>query len=227
MIVIKELETKRRLEDMEMSLKERDSKIKKLESVGERKSEFIYNISHELKTPLTNIKGFSSLLYNGNAGELTKSEKDYVSTIMEESDRLMLIIQQVLDAAKLEADKVKLDFKDFDLKTIYNNPTIKSLEESALNKGLEFKWEADKSLPNVSCDPNRLIQVFVNLIGNAVKFTDKGGITVHMFLKTKRAVECDVIDTGIGISEDDRKKLFKKDACKAGWRRNRAWSVDN
>jgi signal transduction histidine kinase len=133
-----------------------------------------------------------------------------LSTILAEADRLMLIIQQVLDASKLEAKKVKFDFHEVDLRSIKENSSIKGLEEQAKSKGLYFKWEIDSNLPDISCDLNKLVQVFVNLIGNAVKFTEEGGITVSMFAKTKRTIECDIIDTGIGISEDDRKKLFRQ-----------------
>lgn len=75
---------------------------------------------------------------------------------------------------------------------------------------MEFKWDVAWNVPKINADPNRLIQIFVNLVGNAIKFTDKGGITVSMTLKNKRNVLCSVIDTGIGINEDDKKKLFRR-----------------
>ncbi len=209
-ILIKELLTKRTLDDLEMKLRNSQSEVAKLKGVGDLKSQFIYNISHELKTPLTNIEGFAKLIRNGEFGELSPEQKEYLSTIIDESSRLMLIIQQVLDAAKLESDKVKLDVREVNLRDMYNNPTIKSLEESAVNKGLEFKWNVDYDVPPIIADPNRLIQVFVNLIGNSIKFTDKGGITVHMFRKTRKSIEFDVIDTGIGISPEDKRRLFRE-----------------
>ncbi len=209
-ILIKELLTKRTLSDLELKLRNSQNELTKLKSVGDLKSQFIYNISHELKTPLTNIEGFAKLIRNGEFGELSPEQKEYLTTIIDESDRLMLIIQQVLDAAKLESNKVKLDIREVDLRDMYNNPTIKSLEESALNKGLQFKWEVDYDVPTIMADPNRLIQVFVNLIGNSIKFTDAGGITVHIFRKTRKSLEFDIIDTGIGISPEDRRRLFKE-----------------
>lgn len=210
LIIIKELETKHRLDSIESELKDMEWEAKRQKSISDQKSEFIYDITHELKTPLTNIKGFSSLLLEGQVGELNPGQKDYVSTIVDEADRLVLIIQQVLDAAKLDASKVKLEFKDVDLKAMGNNPAIKSLEESARQKGLSFSWKAEFDVPEISADPNRLLQVFVNLIGNAVKFTEHGGITIRVFRKSRSYVECDVEDTGIGISDEDKKKLFKK-----------------
>lgn len=209
-ILVKELLTKRMLSDLEMKLKNSQNELAKLKSVGDLKSQFIYNISHELKTPLTNIEGFAKLIRNGEFGELSSEQKEYLSTIIDESARLMLIIQQVLDAAKLESNKVKLDIREINLRDLYENPTIKSLEEAAINKGLEFKWNVDYDVPPIMADPNRLIQVFVNLIGNSIKFTDKGGITVHIFRKTRKSIEFDVIDTGIGISPEDKRRLFRE-----------------
>ena len=209
-IVIKELETKRKLNDLDDRLAREESRITKLKATGDLKSQFIYNISHELKTPLTNIKGFSKLLYQGDFGPLNKDQLNYINTIIEEAERLMLIIQQVLDAAKLESQKMTLEFREVDMKELENNPTIQSMKESALNKGLKFSWIVDYDLPKITADPNRLIQVFVNLIGNAVKFTDRGEIKVRISKKTKNSVQCEVTDTGIGISEEDRHKLFKK-----------------
>ncbi len=220
LVFIKELGTKRRLSDQEDAIRNQTNQLKRMRSEGELKSQFIYNISHELKTPLTSIMGYSKLLHDGEFGPLNDDQKGYIQTTLDEANRLMLIIQQVLDAAKLEAQQLKLELKEVDLVNMANNPSIKALEESARNKGLEFKWDVAWDVPTVQADPNRLIQIFVNLIGNAIKFTQKGSISVKILRKNKRNVECRVIDTGIGIAEDDKKKLnfrrkfyeIKKDA---------------
>jgi hypothetical protein len=209
-IFAKELETKRLLQDQESRIKEMANEANKLRANSDLKSQFIYNISHELKTPLTNIKGFSSLLYSGEFGPLNEEQRSYAATITQEADRLMLIIQQVLDAAKLESNKVKLELKEVDLRELANSHSIMALQDAALNKHLEFSWSTSFDMPKITADPNRLIQVFVNLIGNAVKFTEQGGITVKVFKKSKKTVECDVIDTGIGISDEDKRKIFRK-----------------
>lgn len=209
-IVVKELQTKRKLSDLEDMLAKEKTKVYRLQSTGDLKSQFIYNISHELKTPLTNIKGFSKLLYTGEFGELNKDQLNYLATIIDETDRLMLIIQQVLDAAKLESQRMKLELREVDLKELLNNPTIQAMKQSAENKGLTFSWVVDYDAPKIMADPNRLIQVFVNLIGNSIKFTDKGSIKVKISKKGRSSVQCDIIDTGIGISDEDRHKLFKK-----------------
>ncbi len=210
LFLIKELETKNIVEDLRASMRRSETTEKNLRNTSALKSQFIYNISHELKTPLTNIKGFAKLLHEGDFGALNDEQKEYVKTILDESDRLMLIITQVLDAAKLEAEKVKLDIKEVNLRDLYENPSIKAMEESARNKGLEFSWNVSYDVPNIMADPNRLIQVLVNLIGNSIKFTETGGISVHVTKKGRKFVECTVTDTGIGISDEDKKKVFKK-----------------
>lgn len=209
-IVIKELLTKRIMEMHEQELLKNAKEMKDMKNMSDLKSQFIYNISHELKTPLTNINGFSKLLYSGDFGELNEEQKQYIKTIADEANRLMLIIQQVLDASKLEASKVKLEMKEVDMSMFGDNPTIVSLREAAAEKGLSFDWKVDYNVPTIMADPNRLIQIFVNLIGNAIKFTSKGGINIHIFKVSNRKIQCDVKDTGIGISEEDRRKLFKK-----------------
>ena len=210
-IVTKELATRRRINEQESDIKELLNKVSRLKSTSDLKSQFIYNITHELKTPLTNIIGYSILLYDGGPGVLNAEQKDYVFTIIEEVKRLTQIIQQVLEAAKLDSDKVKLELKEgVDLKELGGNPSIKALKESAEAKGLTFAWNAKFDVPEITADINRLIQVFVNLIGNAVKFTETGGITVEIERKSKKSVKCSIIDTGIGINPEDQRQLFKK-----------------
>jgi len=203
MMVIKELGTKRKLADQESALRKQLIEISRLRSEGDLKSQFIYNISHELRTPLTSIKGFAKLMYEGEFGAVSEGQKDNLSTMLYEADRLMLVIQQVLEAAKLEADKVKLEYKQVDLRALGDNATVKSLEESSKNKGLSFEWKVDFDVPEISADPNRLLQVLVNLVGNAIKFTDSGGISVHVLRDGKSRIRFDITDAGIGINEEE------------------------
>ncbi len=211
-IMIKELETKRKIDDMESLLDKERGTVRRLKATGDLKSQFIYNISHELRTPLTNIKGFSKLLYNGEFGGLNHEQLNYLGTIIEETDRLMLIIQQVLDAAKLESEKMKLDLREVDIKELEDNPTMQSMREDAKRKGIDLNWHFGFDVPNIMADPNRLIQALVNLVGNSIKFCDKkpGLISIRVSKLGKTKVKFDVIDNGIGISQEDQKKLFRK-----------------
>ena len=214
MVIVKELDTKRRMREMEESVRQMTNQVGSLKKESEQKAQFVYNISHELKTPLTSIMGFAKLLKNEEFGPISEEQASYVQTIIDESERLMGIIQQVLDASKLDADKVKPDLREMDFRDMKDNASIKSLEERIHDKGLEFSWIVDFDVPKIYADTNRIIQVLVNLIGNALKFTEKGSIKVHVYRNGKgkraRTIRCDVTDTGIGISDDARGKLFKK-----------------
>ena len=209
-IIFKELATKRMIADLESELKSRISEANKLSTIGQQKTQFINDISHELKTPLTSIRGYSKLLYDESGESLTQTQKEYISVILSECDRLTTIINQILDASKLEAQKMKLDIRDVNLQQTRDNPAIMGLAQSASQKGLNFEWVVDYDVPTVRVDPNRLVQVFVNLIGNSIKFTEKGGISIHISMKSKKTVMVCVSDTGIGISDEDKRKLFRK-----------------
>lgn len=211
-IMIKELETKRKISDLESLLDKERNTVKRFKATGDLKSQFIYNISHELKTPLTNIKGFSKLLYSGEFGGLNPEQLNYLGTIIEETDRLMLIIQQVLDAAKLESEKMKLDLREVDINELEFNPTMQSMKEDAKHKDIQISWHVAFDVPKIIADPNRLIQALVNLVGNSIKFCDKkpGLISIRVARLGKTKVKFDVIDNGIGISPEDQRKLFKK-----------------
>ena len=208
MVIVKELATKRKMEELEEDMGILEKELGGAESESKLKSEFIFNISHDLKTPLTSIKGFGKLLLEGSGG-LSQEQREYIMIINNESDRLYQLIQQILDVAKLSSGKIKLDLQHVNLSDLAKNPTIGTLVEVAKNKGLEFGWNVDLNVPEIQADPNRLIQVFVNLIGNAIKFTEKGSVTVSMMRKG-RSVKVEVTDTGIGISKEDKNKLFKK-----------------
>lgn len=209
MLMGKELGTKRYMEELQSRLDEMTRQAEKLKQESDLKTQFIFNVSHELKTPITNINGYARLLMGGSFGVLSEEQMESVKTIITEDDRLMQLIQQILDVAKLEAGKIKLDWQEVDLNDIRENPSIKSLEEMVKGKGLEYSFVIDYSVPRIEADPNRLIQVFVNLIVNAYKFTDRGSITIKAFRKGKN-VRVEVRDTGIGINAEEKAKLFKR-----------------
>lgn len=209
-LVTRELATKRKQEFLQNSLGEMEKQLIRVREESELKTQFIYNVSHDLKTPITNIKGFSSLLYSGDLGQVNDEQRGYIKIIIDESDRLMQLIQQILDVAKLSSGKVTLDRQQVDLRKLIENPSLGALKEVAEGKGLTLTWNIDYSVPEImGIDPNRIIQVFVNLIGNAIKFTEQGGIIVNIYKKGK-SVRVEVKDTGVGISKENQRKLFRK-----------------
>ena len=208
-IINKELRTKRQMQQLEDALDKSNKELKNYKSELELQTQFIYNISHDLKTPITAVYGFMKLMVDGEFGKLTDEQNDILNTMMGDLNRLMDLIMQVLDVAKFSANKIRLDYQQVNLEELGQHPSIRSLSELCSRKGVGFGWHVDYNVPRVSADPNRLIQVFVNLITNAIKFTEKGSVEVYI-TKVGRSVRVDVKDTGIGISKDDIGKIFKK-----------------
>ncbi|MGB9703370.1 MAG: ATP-binding protein [Candidatus Micrarchaeales archaeon] len=196
--------------ELEKEIERKERQIRELRRISELKSNFIYNISHDLKTPLTSIKGFTQLLYNEEFGKLNDEQKEYLKTIISETDRFMELLMRVLEVARIETKKIKLELKETDISELLRSPSIKAFEEVAKKKGLYFNTIISENLPKVICDQSRVIEAVVNLVSNAVKFTQKGGITIKAFRKSKKFIQIEVSDTGIGIKEEDQKKLFKK-----------------
>ncbi len=209
LMIIKELATKRRFQELLSQLEKEQKEVERLRTESDLKSQFIYNISHDLKTPITNIMGFSKIILTDYSASLTKEQRDYIQIIYDESERFLQLVKQILDVAKLSSGIVKLDTQDVDLGSIRNNPSITALEQACQNKGLTFDWKVDYDVPPIPADPNRMIQIFSNLISNAIKFTEHGGISVSISKKRNNVI-VKVSDTGIGISKEDRAKIFKK-----------------
>ncbi|MEM3839189.1 MAG: ATP-binding protein [Candidatus Micrarchaeaceae archaeon] len=205
----KELLTKMLREQYKEIADDARRKLTKETAESDLKTQFIYNISHDLKTPLTSIQGYSKLLLMGELGQINEEQRSSLETISAEAERLKQLIMQILDVAKLESKKVKLDIQKVNFRDLAENPSIKALAERAKAQGIEFAFNVDYNVPEINADPNRLIQVFVNLIDNALKFTERGSIRVNVIRKG-RNVKVDVTDTGVGIRKEDLPKVFKK-----------------
>jgi PAS domain S-box-containing protein len=201
---------KLRQRELEKEIEKKERQIRELRKISELKSSFIYNISHDLKTPLTSIKGFAQLLYKGEFGELNDEQKQYLQTILSETDRFMELLTRILEVARIEAKKIKLQLAETDISQLLQSPAIKSFEEIAKKKGLYFNIIIGENIPKIICDQTRVVEAIVNLVSNAVKFTQKGGVTIKVFKKSRKFIQVEVSDTGIGIKEEDQKKLFKK-----------------
>jgi len=180
------------------------------EAANQAKSQFLANMSHELRTPLNGVIGMLDLLIDTSP---TPQQQRYTSIARSSADLLLSTINQILDFSKIEAGKLELESVEFDLRAIIEE-SLEILAPKAAQKGLELALNMPPGLPPaVRGDAHRLRQVIVNLLGNAIKFTERGQVQVRLSLAAdtpeKLTIRVAVEDTGIGIPADRRERLFR------------------
>jgi PAS domain S-box-containing protein len=174
------------------------------------KSEFVANVSHEIRTPMNGVIGMMGLLLNS---KLTAKQRDYAETVRTSCDSLLTIINDILDFSKIEASQMRLEIQDFDLQNVIDN-TMEFLAPRAHFKNLELLALVAHDVPvALRGDPGRLSQILMNLIGNAIKFTQQGEVMVRIAKQeesqTHLTVLVSVTDTGVGIPADRQSQLFQ------------------
>jgi GAF domain-containing protein len=183
-------------------------KSRQLAEASQHKSQFLANMSHELRTPLNAILGYTELIADGVYGETPEKMQTVLKRIESNGRHLLGLINDVLDLSKIEAGQLTLTLAGYSLKDVVHG-VFGAVEPLASEKKLAFKVEVPPNLPSGQGDERRLTQVLLNLVGNAIKFTDTGAVTIKASAMDG-AFTVAVCDTGPGISESDQGKIFRE-----------------
>lgn len=178
-----------------------------LQEADHHKSIFLAGLSHELRTPLNSIIGFAGILLQGLAGPLNDEQKTQLGMVKTSGHHLLSLITDLLDISKIEAGKAELSCEEFLFNDIVGE-TVQSVATMAHEKGLEIFTDVSPGL-NMFSDKRRVKQIFLNLLSNAVKYTDKGHIKIRAGLAAEERLNFSILDTGIGIKNEEMKDLFE------------------
>ncbi|MBU0664631.1 MAG: response regulator, partial [Proteobacteria bacterium] len=215
-VALNNLNQYRNLKDLSEQLKVRGVEISRknseLEVANKMKSEFLATMSHELRTPLNAIIGFSEVLKDGLLGDLEEEQREYVGDIFNSGRHLLSLINDILDLSKIEAGKMELGLEEVNIRSLLEN-SQSIVKEKAHAHQIQLELQIEEGIGNIEADARKMKQVVYNLLSNAVKFTPDGGKVSLVARKVmdagKEFLEIAVTDTGIGISDEDQKKLFQ------------------
>ena len=203
--VKKEVEQRQYLEKLSKDLENANTKLKELNKL---KSEFLSFASHQVKAPMSVVKGYATLIFDGTYGEVSEKVRETAFKIKDAADRMIALVNNLLDLRKIEEGKMDFKFEETDAFKLITD-TVNELKPLADNKGLELSTDIKGEKAICSADPQKLRQVFQNLVDNAIKYTDKGWIKVKAEIKDKLVV-ISVADSGHGIPKDLLPQLFEQ-----------------
>ncbi len=191
-------------------IEELEQRAVELAKANQLKSEFLASISHELRTPMNSIIGFSEILLTGMYGDLGETATERIERILRNGRSLLVLIDDLLDISKIEAGKLELTSQAVSMAEMMQ-AVLYSAEDQFNEKNLAYSLDVPPDLPPVRADPFRLRQVITNLLSNAIKFTHEGSVTLRAGVEASEAIPrvwCSITDTGIGIAEDDQSIIF-------------------
>jgi PAS domain S-box-containing protein len=179
-----------------------------LEQASAAKSQFLANVSHELRTPLNAILGYAAMTLQGVSGELSAPQRRNLSRIDANARHLLTLINEILDITRIEAGRMPIQVVQFSLPDLIREVTTE-LEPIIAKSGLQMNTKLPAELPALKTDRQKVKQILVNLLSNALKFTQKGSITIKAQMNARSTMTVSVIDTGIGIPKGDQVKIFE------------------
>jgi len=209
LLAIEDITVRREIENgLEKAHEELKELAVELERTARVKSEFLANMSHELRTPLNSINGFSEVLYDETFGMLNEKQKKYVNNVLTSGKHLLLLINQILDMAKVEAGKMKLALSSLPMNSLLNEISM-LVADMVSKKKLTMLLEIADDLPTIEADDLKVKEIIYNLLSNAVKFTPEGGKIGMRAKKHDHVIEIEVWDTGVGIAPENMEKIFE------------------
>jgi two-component system, OmpR family, phosphate regulon sensor histidine kinase PhoR len=182
--------------------------ITELRRLEKMRQDFVANVSHELRTPISSIKGYAETLLEG-ALEDKDNAKEFVSIIYQDSNRLASLINDLLDLSKIESGKLKMSFAALDPAVLIKK-AVTVIDNQAKAKSIALKIDIPQSVPKIKADEARFSQVMINLLDNAIKYSSEGGAATISAKVADNALQIDISDTGIGISESDLPRIFER-----------------
>jgi len=188
--------------------REIEEKGRELESANKHKSEFLANMSHELRTPLNAILGYTELILDSIYGEVPEKIQEVLERLEKNGRHLLNLINDVLDLSKIEAGQLTLSLNEYSMEEVIQTVST-SVEALAAEKDLDLKVKVSKDLRIGKGDEQRIVQVILNLVGNAIKFTDEGEVKVEAAVSNETFL-VSVSDTGPGVTEADQQKIFEE-----------------
>jgi two-component system cell cycle sensor histidine kinase PleC len=209
LLAIEDITERREIETgLEKAHSELGELATELKRAARIKNEFLANMSHELRTPLNSINGFSEVLYDESFGALNEKQKKYIKNVMTSGKHLLLLINQILDMAKVEAGKMTLTLSSISPSNTLNEIS-RLVADMVSKKKLHIALDIAEDLPEIEADELKVKEILYNLLANAVKFTPEGGSIELRATKTDTAIEITIRDTGVGIAAENLLKVFE------------------
>ncbi len=202
------LERDRLQKEIALKKDELEKTNSKLMELDRMKSDFVINVVHELRTPLSIVKGNLDNIEKGFAGTIQPKQKEILDDVFRVLNRLTRLVNDLLDLSKIESGKIQLSKEKLDIVKLAKE-AVKGFEKLAKNKKIDIKKEISTDSIVINADKDKLTQVFVNLIGNALKFTDEGSITIRI-TELQDEIQAEVKDTGLGMDKEEVDKIFDK-----------------